>query len=62
MGDTPVPRTLYIHDDLTDDVRGRYGPDSPAVALAEELLALARRDVRRVVMLTLSEQIEEPLT
>ena len=58
MADTPVPRTLYIHDDLTDDVRGRYGPDSPAVALAEELLALARRDVRRVVMLTLPEQIE----
>ena len=58
MGDTPVPRTLYIHDDLTDDVRGRYGPDSPAVALAEELLALARRDVRRVVMLTLPEQID----
>jgi len=58
MGDTPVPRTLYIHDDLTDDVRGRYGRGSAAVALAEELLALARRDVRRVVMLTLPEQID----
>ena len=58
MGDTPVPRTLYIHDDLTGDVRGRYGPGSAAVALAEELLALARRDVRRVVMLTLPEQID----
>jgi hypothetical protein len=58
VDDTPVPRTLYIHDDLSDDVRGRYGPGAPAVALAEELLALARRDARRVVMLTLPEQLE----
>lgn len=57
-GDTPVPRTLYIHDDLTDDVRGRHGPGSPARALAEELLALARRDALRVVVLTLPEQLD----
>jgi hypothetical protein len=48
---------LYVHDDLTDDVRGRYGADSPAAELARELMDLVRRD-ERVVVLTLDEQIE----
>jgi hypothetical protein len=54
----PVPHRLYVHDDLTDDVRARHGAGSPAVALAEELLALVRRDAARVTILTLPAQLE----
>lgn len=58
MSPTPRPRRFYVHDDLTDDVRARYGAGSEAAALAGELLALVRRDAGRVVVLTLDEQLE----
>jgi hypothetical protein len=54
---TPTPGRFYVHDDLTDDVRERYGAGSAAAALAGELLALVRRDAARVVVLTLEEQL-----
>ncbi len=57
MGDTPTPRRFYVHDDLTDDVRERYGGDSPAFALAQELMAMVRRD-DHVRVLTLQEQLD----
>jgi hypothetical protein len=57
----PVPRRLYVHDDLTDEVGEHHGPASPAAALVRELLALVRRDPERVVVLTLHEQLEAVL-
>ena len=47
---------LYVHDDLTDSVRARHGEDSPATALAAEILALVRRD--GIVVLTLGPQLD----
>jgi hypothetical protein len=58
MGETPTPIRFYVHDDLTGDVRETHGAASPAFALARELMALVRRDTRRVTVLTLDEQIE----
>ena len=57
MGATPTPRRFYVHDDLTEDVRERHGGDSPAFALAQELMAMVRRD-DHVTVLTLQEQID----
>ena len=57
MSDTPTPVRFYVHDDLTEDVRERHGPGSPAAALAQALMALVRRDAR-VTVLTLHEQLE----
>jgi hypothetical protein len=57
-GDTPTPRHFYVHDDLTDDVGERHGPNSAAAALVRELFTLVRRDSTRVTILTLGEQIE----
>jgi pyrimidine operon attenuation protein/uracil phosphoribosyltransferase len=54
---TPTPRTLYVHDDLTDDVAERHGAGSEPARLARELLALVGRDARRVRILTLEEQL-----
>ena len=58
MGDTPIPGRFYVHDDLTDEVRERYGADSSAFALTRELMALVRRDAGRVSVLRLQDQIE----
>jgi hypothetical protein len=52
----PTPRRLYVHDDLTDEVRRRLGPGSPAVALVARLFALLCAD-QRVVVLSLDEQL-----
>jgi hypothetical protein len=57
VGDTPTPRRFYVHDDVTEDVRERYGGDSPAFALAQELMAMVRTD-DRVSVLTLREQVD----
>jgi hypothetical protein len=57
LAGTPTPKRFYVHDDLTDETRARYGAGSPAAALVEELLALVRRDADRVVVLTLAEQL-----
>ncbi len=53
----PTPHRLYVHDDLTEEVRERHGADSTASALARELLALVGRDAARVMVLTVEEQI-----
>jgi hypothetical protein len=52
---------LYIHDDLSEYVRRQQGEASPAWQLTRQLLALVRRDPRRVVVLTLEAQIERLL-
>jgi pyrimidine operon attenuation protein/uracil phosphoribosyltransferase len=54
---TPVPRTLYVHDDLSDELSA-LGGDSQSGRLGQALFALLRRDSPRVVILTLAEQIE----
>jgi hypothetical protein len=54
----PVPRRLYVHDDLGEEVRRAHGEGSPARALADEVLALVRRDTGRVTVLELSAQLE----
>jgi hypothetical protein len=54
---TPTPAVLYVHDDLTAEVRAAHGPGSEAARLAADLLArLGRRD-GRVVVLTLDAQL-----
>lgn len=55
MTATPVPRRLYIHDDLSEELRS-HGDGSRAERLGQALLALLRQDPR-VVILTLDEQI-----
>jgi hypothetical protein len=57
----PTPRVFYIHDDLSKYVCRKQGAGSPAWHLTRELLALVRRDPRRVVVLTLEWQIERLL-
>jgi hypothetical protein len=52
----PVPRTLYVHDDLTDEVGA--APDAEASRLARALLALVARDTARVKLLTLAQQLD----
>lgn len=54
---TPTPKTLYVHDDLSDDVRGAHGADSDAARAVEALLALVARDTGRVRILTLETQL-----
>ena len=54
----PTPRLLYVHDDVSDEVAERFGPDSPAAALTRSLFALLAGDRERVVILTLAEQVE----
>jgi hypothetical protein len=56
--DQPTPRRLYVHDDLTDEVRRRLGSESPAAALAERLLHRLRADHARVVVLGLDDQLD----
>lgn len=53
----PTPQVLYIHDDLSDDVRQTYGEQSEAFHLTQELLTLVRRHPQRVVILRLEDQI-----
>jgi len=55
---TPTPRVFYINDDLTDDVRARYGPGSEACRLADALMNRVRREAPRVIVLTEDEQME----
>ena len=54
---TPIPRTLYIHDDLSDDLRA-LGEGSRSWRLGQALFALLRRDAGRIVVLTLAQQLE----
>jgi hypothetical protein len=57
VGPTPTPTRFYVHDDLREDVRDRHGAGSVAFALAQELMALVRRDPGRVTVLDLQAQI-----
>jgi pyrimidine operon attenuation protein/uracil phosphoribosyltransferase len=54
---TPVPRTVYVHDDLSDELRAR-GEGSRAWCLGQDLIALLRDDGDRVVVLTLAQQLD----
>lgn len=56
-----APLRLYVHDDLTDDVRERHGAGSAALAVALELMTLVGRDPGRVTVVTLEEQVERLL-
>lgn len=54
---TPVPRRLYVHDDLSEVLRAH--PEGSRVRrLGEALLARLARDADRVVILTLEAQLE----
>ena len=55
----PMPRSLYVHDDLSDEVQRQHGTDSAAFRLTQELLELLRHDEQRVVILTVEEQIAQ---
>ena len=57
MSATPSPRQLYVHDDLSDDLRA-HGEASTAWRLGQTLFALLRREPGRVVLLTLAEQLD----
>jgi hypothetical protein len=54
---TPVPRTLYVHDDLSDELRAP-GASCRRRRLGQALFTLLRRDAGRVVILTLAEQLD----
>jgi adenine/guanine phosphoribosyltransferase-like PRPP-binding protein len=54
----PTPRRLYVHDDLTDEVARRLGPDSAAADLVRALLEVIARDRERVRIVTLAEQLD----
>jgi hypothetical protein len=54
---TPTPKTLYVHDDLTDDVRAGHGADSDAARAVAALLQRVGRDATRVRILTLETQL-----
>jgi hypothetical protein len=53
---TPVPRRLYVYDDLSEELRA-HGRDSRVQRLGQALLALLRQDPR-VSLLTLAGQVE----
>ena len=52
---TPTPRTLYVHDDLTDLLRGR---SSAVRRLGDALLSRLRAEPARIVVLTVAQQID----
>jgi hypothetical protein len=54
---TPAPRTLYVHDDLSDTLRA-HGEDSRVWRLGQTLLGMVRQDAGRVVVLTLAQQLD----
>jgi len=53
---TPTPRRLYIHDDLSEELR-LHGEGAPAWALWRGLSTLLVREPERVVVLTPESQI-----
>jgi hypothetical protein len=55
---TAIPRMLYVHDDLSDEVYERYGDHSRVFALTRQLLSRVARDAGRVIILTLGEQLD----
>lgn len=57
MTATPTPRTLYVHDDLSAELRA-HGESSAAWRLGQALFGLLRREPDRVVVLTLARQLD----
>ena len=55
---TPTPRTLYVHDDLTDVVRASHGDDSEAQCQVGRLFEAIRAEGPRIVVLSLAQQID----
>src|SRR2546421_5468075 len=53
---TPTPRRLYIHDDLSEELR-RHGEGTPAWPLWRALLTRLGREPGRVGVLTPESQI-----
>ena len=54
---TPVPRTLYVHDDLSDELSA-LDEGSRGFQLGQALFGRLRRDTGRVVILTLAQQVD----
>lgn len=57
IGAAPVPRRLYVHDDLSEELQA-HGRASRVWALGQALLARLRQDAGRVVVLALAEQLD----
>ncbi|HET7344182.1 MAG TPA: fructokinase, partial [Methylomirabilota bacterium] len=55
---TPTPRTLYVHDDLSEELAGAAAATR---RLGERLLARVARD-HRVVVLSAAAQLEAVVT
>jgi hypothetical protein len=53
----PTPRSLYVHDDLSD-LLGACGESSPARRLGHALLARLRAEPSRIIVLTEAAQVE----
>ena len=56
--DAPTPDRFYIHDDLSHQVRARFGEGSQAFQLTKSLFDLVQSDSDRVTVLNLDDQIE----
>jgi hypothetical protein len=59
---TPTPRTLCVHDDLTDVVRASHGDDSDALRQVGRLFEAIRAEGARIVVLSLAQQIDGLVT
>ncbi len=53
----PDPLRLFVHDDLTDEVRELHGEGSEELGLTRRLFDLIRLEAPRVTVLTVGEQI-----
>ena len=53
----PDPLKLFVHDDLTDEVRELHGEGSEELGLTRKLFDLIRLEAPRVTVLTVDEQI-----
>ncbi len=53
----PDPLRLFVHDDLTDEVRELHGEGSEELGLTRRLFDLVRLEAPRVTVLTVGEQI-----
>jgi hypothetical protein len=58
----PTPQIFYIHDDLSDVVRQRFGPSSQAFTMTLRLFELLSLDTERVVILHVEDQIASLLS
>ena len=56
--DAPTPDRFYIHDDLSQQVRARFGEGSQAFRLTRSLFDLVQSDSDRVTVLKVEDQID----